>query len=945
MRRLGRLLLLALLVAAPRLARAVGEQNGRIGGTITEAQTGAPVPGATVTVSGSSLIGGPRSVTSGDDGRYELVELPPGRYDVQVSYEGVKPTRRRVVVRQGELVPLDIAWSPELAQEEVTVVVEERHLTKPDSTQSGTVLSADSESKVATGRSYQDIALQVAGVVDVNGGGNPQVKGGNYTMNHWMVDGLDITDPVTNTFSSNINFDSIASEEVLTGGMEAQYNSLGGVVNLITNAGSDEWHVDSSFYLNNARFSAAGQYGNQLYNGIKDFSQIVRAPTQSYNLNLNFGGPILKHRLWFNFSFEYGYRESSQPAGPPLNIQEPPLTSHRFLMRLKLTWAPNDKHRVTFSISADPAIFNFVDQDGRLPVAEDYQTQGGPFAILQWDYFKSQNLNTNIQLGFQYNGIIFGPQGQLTDIPSIHHMFSDANNHYDPNRPQHINLDDGSAWYNGGASGADRRYTVQFDPSVAFRGHLWGYHDAKIGIQSRLVYNTSHISLPGNRVFSDSGGGPGETGLCSLDAMNMVRNGGRGCDTYDEQAPFDNHRWGIGVGLYLQDRWKPFKRLTVLPGIRIDFGHTENTLGQTVSNLLGIGPRLGFALDITGDQKTIFTAFYGRANETLSLLPTVNADVTAVDRTFKYNTASQQFELDHQSGGATGYRLDPNHGPDTVPHTDEVLLGLRREIFHDSVAGIEYTYKRISNIWDAIEINQIWDPSGTRVVGYVNGTPQQVFRYTTPDNNYRIYQGIDFSVESRPTPNWDVYAAYTLSWLYGPGAEEFGQIGRTSAAGSNSQFYNPRQAVFYDGFLPEDTRHQLKIRGSYTWKGLILGATLQYYSGTPLTKRFYNKNDAGYTNKRSPQGTDPGVTDDGKPLNDATQVAELRTPDVLVIDAKVAYDFHALIKQHIVLLFDFFNLLNLNSGTGIVDINTPQYGQVSARQTPFRFQIGLRYTY
>src|SRR5207237_4223503 len=110
---------------------------------ITDAASGAPVPGATISVSGKYLIGGARTLNSAEDGRYEVVGLPPGPYDVEVSYSGVKPIKRRVVVRQGETAPLDIQWSPELAQAEVTVVVEERHMTKPDSTQTGTVLTLD----------------------------------------------------------------------------------------------------------------------------------------------------------------------------------------------------------------------------------------------------------------------------------------------------------------------------------------------------------------------------------------------------------------------------------------------------------------------------------------------------------------------------------------------------------------------------------------------------------------------------------------------------------------------------------------------------------------------------------------------------------------------------------------------------------------------------------
>src|SRR5262245_23241649 len=102
-----------LSLCLPGVAWAVGEQAGRISGTVTEAASGAPVPGATVTVSGPKLIGGPRTLTTADDGRYEAVELPAGRYDVEVSYSGVKPIKRRVIVRQGETAPLDIQWSPE----------------------------------------------------------------------------------------------------------------------------------------------------------------------------------------------------------------------------------------------------------------------------------------------------------------------------------------------------------------------------------------------------------------------------------------------------------------------------------------------------------------------------------------------------------------------------------------------------------------------------------------------------------------------------------------------------------------------------------------------------------------------------------------------------------------------------------------------------------------
>src|SRR6185312_2592366 len=101
---------------------------------------------------------------------------------------------------------------------------------------------------------------------------------------------------------ANMNFDSIQSEEVLTGGMDAEYNSMGGVINLITNAGSDEWKIDSSFYLNNAAFSASHQFGPKIYHGVEPFNTGTLVPNSKYQGNINFGGPIIKHKWWFNAS-------------------------------------------------------------------------------------------------------------------------------------------------------------------------------------------------------------------------------------------------------------------------------------------------------------------------------------------------------------------------------------------------------------------------------------------------------------------------------------------------------------------------------------------------------------------------------------------------------------------------------------------------------------------
>jgi hypothetical protein len=93
---------------------------------------------------------------------------------------------------------------------------------------------------------------------------------------------------------------------------------------------------------------------------------------------------------------------------------------------------------------------------------------------------------------------------------------------------------------------------------------------------------------------------------------------------------------------------------------------------------------------------------------------------------------------------------------------------------------------------------------------------------------------------------------------------------RNSSEAGNSAFYNNRQTQLFEGFLPEDTRHNFRIRASYSWRGLTGRIYMQFLSGSPLTKQFFNQQDAGYTTLRAPLGTDPGAG------NAASNISEFR---------------------------------------------------------------------
>ena len=90
------------------------------------------------------------------------------------------------------------------------------------------------------------IASQVPGVTANDG--NPNVKGGRGSNNKYLVNGLDMTDPVTNTFSGNFQQDSLEAVQVTTGGFEAKYNALGSIIAVQTKRGTNQFHGAASAY-------------------------------------------------------------------------------------------------------------------------------------------------------------------------------------------------------------------------------------------------------------------------------------------------------------------------------------------------------------------------------------------------------------------------------------------------------------------------------------------------------------------------------------------------------------------------------------------------------------------------------------------------------------------------------------------------------------------------
>ena len=940
------------LSAAPALA--VGQATGRITGKVIEQQTQAPVPGAVIDLSGGA---GVRMKGSTDDnGLFELDAIPPGTYDLVLRYEGLKPVHRRVAVNADAATPVNIVWSAESAEEETLTVQEERHISNPDSPQTGQVYTSDRQNQLPLARAYQAIASQIPGVT--SGGANPNVKGARFNNNRYLVNGLDLTDPVTNTAGANFQQDSLESMSVQTGGFEAKYNALGAIIAVQTKRGTNEFHGAASAYYAPKVLTDYDTFGPQLFDGAKGWDYSAKKPEQgSYELNLSARGPIVKDHLFFNAGIRYEKTDRGQPSGPPRYVQARPTTFTSLYITTGITFVPVDKHRFHVEVFGDPTTQDFETNQGAAansttPYSQAGRSSGGWRGTAEWAWLASKHVTAKVLVGFNQNKVNAGPQG----LRSLSDVTLDSGP-YNFNRPAHTNNDDGTVWFNTPSHLVQTRRRYQLDASITATGELGGRHEAELGLQSALLQQGFRTSFTGGSsgvdsidgygiAYTDRGGGPLDSALCDLDPYvnPAVGNGtftGTGCFRRSFSPSYAASQSGNTFGVYLQDRYKPRPWLTILPGLRWDTGTVRASDSTASQTAFGFGPRLSVIADVTGDQKSVLQASYGRTTEMPTLGGVANYD--SARRVFttiqQYDSNTRRFVFQQTTGGADGTRLDFSHSPATA---DEILLSGRREVSQGVLARVDYTYRYYRRQYEGIEVNSVMDPTGTRTIGWQNGVPTRITQYGYASGSNAQYSGLDFLLETR-LKNVEIQGGYTLSWSWGP-------------TGSGA-FDNQRFSDFYQAYQNVDTRHQLKSSTTVTvLPGLTVGLILNWRSGSALSKS-YPTNETGYAIRRAPTGYDPGSyynTGTSNPTqlgtySDVRSWTSFRTPDVFTANMMVGYDLAPIVKQHITLNLNIFNVLALSSPTGVNTSegspNATQFGLASGRQSFRTFTMGARYDF
>lgn len=238
--------------------------TGAIVGQVSDPQ-GLAVAGARITIS-NEATGLRREGTSGPDGAFRFLDLPPATYRITVSAENFKTYQSSITVYVGGTST--VAAQLELG-EQVTVIEVESTAATVDTTQAtvhGVVTGQQIDQLPLNGRNFLDLAQIEPGVQTVDGGNFDPTKnqmvgvsigGRSGRVTRIQVDGVDITDETVGTTVANISNESIQEFGIAQSSLDVSTDiTSSGAVNIVTRSGGNAIHGSGFFFWRDESFAA-----------------------------------------------------------------------------------------------------------------------------------------------------------------------------------------------------------------------------------------------------------------------------------------------------------------------------------------------------------------------------------------------------------------------------------------------------------------------------------------------------------------------------------------------------------------------------------------------------------------------------------------------------------------------------------------------------------------
>ncbi|HET8897780.1 MAG TPA: TonB-dependent receptor [Rhodanobacteraceae bacterium] len=821
-----------------------------------------------------------RTATVGSNGRYNFTELPTGTYTVSAVNNGSSiGTRESVAVGVGGT---EIDFS---AQNLSSMTVSASAMPSIDVSQvdTRTTLTAQILNQVPIARDITQAAVLAPSVVpaDSRYGNSASFGGSAASENAYYINGYPVTNALTNIGSTTLPFDAIESEQVITGGYSARYGrSTGGVINVVTKAGSNQWKAGGVVSwqpesLRNTRKSI--YYPNDT--GATSDGTLYRDRSVVSDDSLTYGiyasGPLIKDRLFFYATGEWEDEQLNQGSAKGAAASQGWSENHEKSPRwlAKLDWNINNNNIVEFTGISDKTTQQI-----------DYKS---------WDWDNSTHGDTVNGTGYYKDGgetYIGKYTGYLTDTLTLSAMYGSQKvvhytglTGYDPSqiyvsdtRPDHAA---------NPVTGLQPYLTFQdpqaFDKTDGYRVDLeWrvGDHDLSVGydVANSEARTGTITSGPGYawNYYNAGDEGVTEQGNFPVPSANgdyvrkyQYANGGQ---FKVEQKAY-----------YLEDRWQLTDRWLLSLGVRNDSFSNYNSDGIIyVEQKNQWAPRVGFTWDVFGDSSM---KVFGNAGRYFLAMP-LNVAVrgaagstyivtyytfTGIDPATGVPQGLTEIGGPYSSNNEFGQAPDPRTvaAQDLKSHyQDEFILGMQQALGSSWNWGARFQYRDLKSAIDdqcdnrpmlkymaenniAIDPNysfspdcRLFNPGANNVMlldipdaaGSTDLVPVPFSAKDMGMHLKRRYVGVDLFLEHPFDGTWFGRVDYT--WAHNYGNDE-GQLNSDIGQGDVSQtvLFDHKELMEYgDGDLPNDRRHTIKAYGFYQFSPEFqVGGTLVAKTGRP----------------------------------------------------------------------------------------------------------------
>ena len=601
---------LVLLLCFFNLPFAAAQQavtSATLGGRVAD-ERGAAVSNATVVATNLDTEQ-QQSTTSDEAGRYRFLYLPVGNYQLTVEHAGFAPTRRRLTLTVGQALDAPLQLTVAEVAESVNVSESDVPVVEIVRTQiAHTILPRDTDTLPLNGRNYLDLALLVPGVSRTNTGSNQRfaetsavpgtglsVAGQRNLNNTFILDGLSANDDAADLAGTFYSQEVVREFQVITsGGMTEFGRASGGVVNIITQSGTNDFNGRLYGFARNQRFDARNPLA------------AMRDPLTQAQYGASLGGPVNRNRTFFFTNFEQTRRNDAgvitiTPAGVAA-------------VNARLDATGYTGARIQTGIF--PSGYDSTNLFGRL----DHELTARQHLTARYSLYQIKGTNARNVGGLNAvsRGSALDNRDQNVAVGHVATLSAGALNEArfqftrsrldapvnDESAPA-VNIAGVASFGTATFSPLARALDV-FEATDAFTVQR-GAHTLKAGGQ--FLFNRVDVLFPGAL-----GGVYTFSSLANFQAGRYINYQ----QAFGAPSQFQSNP---NLGLFVQDEWRVSEGLTVNAGLRYDAQFLPAPIETDANNF---APRLGLAY-APGDRRTVVRASVGLYFDRLPLRATSNA--------------------------------------------------------------------------------------------------------------------------------------------------------------------------------------------------------------------------------------------------------------------------------------------------------------------------------